>query len=284
MFEFQESQCADEALERYATLFRVCFPGANHLTPAYLRWLYRDNPCGRVVGMDALVDGVLAAHYVCVPAAISFRGVETRALLSLNTATHPEYQGRGLFTKLAELTYDLGQGKGFSSVYGVANANSTPGFLRKLGFQHVASLDARIGLGRPADIDWGGVERDAEFCRKWSPEQLQWRMCNPANPLGFSRIGADGSAFHAKTDKRGVIVWGEVPQVLDGIAETRPGMFLPRLFLGLYPHGAATRRLSIDIPGWARPSPLNFIYRSLREDHRINPHAVSFSFLDFDAY
>ncbi|MBD8881285.1 GNAT family N-acetyltransferase [Rhodanobacter sp. 7MK24] len=284
MFEFQESQCTDEALERYAALFSLCFPGANHLTPAYLRWLYRDNPCGRVVGMDALADGTLAAHYVCVPTAINLQGVEMKALLSLNTATHPSYQGRGLFTKLAELTYDLGRRMGFSSVYGVANANSTPGFLRKLGFQHVASLDARIGLGRPANIDWDRVEKDAEFSRKWSPDQLRWRMRNPANPLGLSRLGAEGSAFYAKTDRRGVIVWGEVSQVLDGIAETRPNVFLPRLSLGLYPHGAATRRFSVDIPGWARPSPLNFIYRSLRDDHRINPHAVNFSFMDFDAY
>jgi len=284
MFDFQESQCDDGALQRYATLFRICFPNASHLTPAYLRWLYHDNPCGHVVGMDALVDGVLAAHYVCIPAVINLQGVEARALLSLNTATHPSYQGKGLFTKLAELTYDLGRRMGFSSVYGVANANSTPGFLRKLGFQHVACLDARIGLGRPASSDWDRVGREAEFCRRWSSEQLQWRMRNPVNPLRFSRLDEGSSAFYAKTDKRGVMVWGEAPLALDGVAEVRPSAFSPRLFLGLYPHGAATRRLSIDIPSWMRPSPLNFIYRSLREDHRIDPRAVSFNFMDFDAY
>lgn len=284
MFEFVEAECGDESLRKYAELFAVCFPAAKHLTQEYLGWLYRDNPCGRVVGMDAYVDGELAAHYACIPSEVELHGAPVRSLLSLNTATHPKYQGKGLFTKLAGMTYELGSQRGYSVVYGVANANSTPGFVRKLGFQRVGSLEARIGFGRPVSMDWEKVASGSEFRRRWDFDQLRWRMRNPANLIRAVDAGMGCHELYAETDRKNVFAWGAVPRIGDIPSERRPGLLSPRLFLGICPAGAAAPRLSVSIPDWARPSPLNLIYRSLRDGGSIDPRSVFFSFIDFDAY
>src|SRR5690349_12069268 len=123
------------ALAQYGALFQACFPMTDKFTPRYLQWLYVDNPDGKAVGYDAWDGERLAAHYVCIPARAWVEGAQVPVLLSLNTATHPDYQGKGLFTKLASMTFEAGAAQGFDGVYGVANANSTPGFVRKLGFQ-----------------------------------------------------------------------------------------------------------------------------------------------------
>lgn len=284
MFEFVEADCSDESLQKYAKLFSVCFPSAKHLTPEYLRWLYRDNPCGQVVGMDAYVDRDLVAHYACIPSEIELRGTPAKSLLSLNTATHPDYQGKGLFTKLAAMTYELGLKLGHTVVYGVANANSTPGFVRKLGFQNVGSLEARVGFGQPISVNWEKVASTSEFRRRWDIEQLSWRLGSPSNPVRAADSGMGFHELYAKTDRKTVFAWGAVPWIGDIPSEPRPSVLLPRLFLGICPAESATPRISASIPGWARPSPLNLIYRSLRDGDSIDFKSVFFSFIDFDAY
>jgi GNAT superfamily N-acetyltransferase len=285
MFSFRPVETSETSLQRYASLFSACFPGASHLSVDYLRWLYTSNPCGRVVGMDAMVHDVLAAHYVCIPVDLWHFGTKERALLSLNTATHPSYQGKGLFTKLAEQTYELGRSLGAVAVFGVANANSTPGFIRKLKFQLVAPLEARIGVGHLVDVDWKRAKEISQFRRAWSIEQLSWRMSNPSNPLIVARNDACGSTFLAKTGRAGIRVWGDTPTPL---GPTQPPSSAPislKLFLGMYPRGAHRYNICARIPGRFRPSPLNLIYRNLESAAtNISADRVSFNFLDFDAY
>lgn len=71
-------------------------------------------------------------------------------------------------TNLADATYRKAAGVGLDAVYEVANANSTPGFLRKLLFALVSPLDAKIGLGNIARLDWGASPIDCAFQRFWN--------------------------------------------------------------------------------------------------------------------
>jgi len=174
-----------QTLAEYSALFSACFPSTNKFTPAYIAWLYVRNPDGNAFGFDAREDGVLAAHYVCIPAQARIDGRTVRVLLSLNTATHPRFQGQGLFTKLAAMTFDAAAGAGFEGIYGVANANSTPGFIRKLGFQLVRPLDALVGVGRTGAVD--DRARPCAFERLWTTQALDWRCANPDNPVACRR-------------------------------------------------------------------------------------------------
>lgn len=267
----------------YEALFRLCFPGADHLDAAYLRWLYADNPDGQVVGFDAWDGDTLAAHYVCIPARAVIAGTACRVLLSLNTATAPAYQGQGLFTRLATLTYERGAAEGFRAVYGVANANSTPGFLRKLGFTLVRPLEARLGVGRLFAGDLEATAATLDFRRDWSPEALAWRLANPQAAVA-SRARAGAAAFFSRTRWPLVTACAELP-AHPAVADAGPGPTPFRVFVGTVPTGLRLRATWWPIPAFLKPSPLNLIYRDLqRPGYAPAAERALVSFLDFDAF
>lgn len=280
--EFLPVRCNESAYADYVQLFDRCFPGADKFSRDYLDWLYRANPDGQVVGFDARDGERLAAHYVCIPALAQVGSEEVRVLLSLNTATHPDYQGKGLFTKLAERTYAAGADQGYDCVYGVANANSTPGFTRKLQFQLVGPLDARVGIG-PRGIDFA-AETKLQFRRSWSPQALAWRCASPVNPL-IARTGRGCTTFLAPALFGGACM--ATAQIEAAPPAGTDGGFasLLRLSIGRVPSAWQRPDMYFDIPQRLRPSPLNLIYRSLSgRVPVINEDAVFLSFLDFDAY
>lgn len=284
MISFSPVRVDAASLVRYEALFTACFSKQEKFSPTSLAWLYADNPDGSVVGFDAYDGDVLAAHYVCIPASIRLNGKVEKTLLSLNTATHPAYQGKGMFTKLAEMTYRAGADLGYGSVYGVANANSTPGFIRKLGFQLVQPLHAKIGCGS-LGVDKVVAARQAQFERVWSAESLAWRCANPTNSIHGRQTSQHGLALHADAFGKLVPAYAELP-LLSGFQADAPAFFSPlRLFLGLVPHGAGGLARYAEIPQRMRPSPLNLIFRSLTATPvKLEAGHIAFSFLDFDAY
>jgi GNAT superfamily N-acetyltransferase len=285
MISFRPMQFDEQTIGAYQRLFQACFPGTDKYSAVYLHWLYRDNPDGHAVGFDAWDGDRLAAHYACIPAAAAIEGRPTRVLLSLNTATHPDYQGKGLFTKLAELSYEAGMQIGYDGVYGVANANSTPGFIRKLQFQLVRPLEARIGVGA---LGTGATSITPAFERLWSEQSLRWRCASPANPVNARCVGHQWQ-FRAAAMPPWICAYAEVV-IAANIAPVAPvairGSKSPvRLFLGLLPDAAGGMSTYFPIPGRLRPSPLNLIYRSFKPGSgKLDASAIQFSFLDFDAY
>lgn len=280
-------RCDDLAFAEYVALFAKCFPGETKFNRDFLSWLYQDNPDGQVVGFDAREGERLAAHYACIPVRALIGGEEVKVLLSLNTATHPDYQGQGLFTQLAERTYAIAASMGYDCVYGVANANSTPGFIRKLGFQLVGPLQAKAGVG-PLRMDMRQA-KELQFRRLWGPQSLAWRCASPANPL-TARMGADRTTFLAPALLGGLFMaTAEIENVWCSMAistVSTGGWASPlRLFLGRVPKTAQRLSLYLDIPEKFKPSPLNLIYRSLSgRVQEIDLDAVFINFLDFDAY
>lgn len=284
---FSPVRCNETAYADYVRLFAKCFPRAGKYNRDYLDWLYRCNPDGPAVGFDAYDGTTLAAHYVCIPARAQVNCEEVRVLLSLNTATHPDYQGRGLFTQLAERTYTAGKFQGYDCVYGVANANSTPGFIRKLNFQLVGALSAMVGVG-PLRIDFAKLN-SLQFRRIWSRQALAWRCASPANRV-IARARRDHTVFLAPALVGGIcMATAEIGEAAAAGADplnAADGFASPlRLFIGRVPPAAQRSALYANIPQQLRPSPLNLIYRSLSgRVEAIDPDAVFLHFLDFDAY
>lgn len=270
-------------LAEYSSLFSACFPDAGRFTPEYIAWLYVQNPDGPAFGFDAREDGVLAAHYVCIPAQARIDGRSVRVLLSLNTATHPRFQGQGLFTRLAAMTYEAAAAAGFEGIYGVANANSTPGFIRKLGFQLVRPLEALVGVGRTGAVEDSGLP--LAFARIWTEPALAWRCASPYNPVS-SRRGGKTWRFYARAFGPWVHSYAELDLPAEVARKAGSAPVSPfRLYIGLMPDEAKRSGAYVSIPQRLRPSPLNLIYRSLATPgSRLDQTRISFSFLDFDAY
>jgi GNAT superfamily N-acetyltransferase len=267
-----------------AALLRLVFPKARHLTTDYLEWEYAKNPAGEVVGFNAWSGPTLAAHYATVPLVARVKGEERRGLLSLNTATHPDHQGKKLFVTLAERTFAFAAEKGYSFVVGVANANSTPGFVKKLGFRLVAPLDAKLGVGWPTRRE---TNRPISFERVWDGHSLKWRTSNPSARYAIrQRNGTIG--IESPTDKPGIraLLGLFDPSVFPAPNESsKIGLRPITLSLGLDPAVDWKREPFGAIPRALRPSPLNLIFKSL--DGRggdLSPTEVRFQAIDFDPY
>lgn len=283
MINFSPLKFDDQSLRHYESLFFTCFSKDIKFEVNVLKWLYIKNPCGFAVGFDAYEGDELAAHYVCIPVSIRLNGKIEKALLSLNTATHPRYQGKGLFTKLAELTYQAAADQGFDYVYGIANANSTPGFVRKLGFQLVQSLNAKVGIGS-LGIDFQRASMNTQFERVWTPELLKWRCENPGNQVSSLSM-SDRLGFHANAFGRILPAYAELSKIGNYDGGNNRGVSPFRLFLGLVPEQACNFVGYANIPQRLRPSPLNLIFRPLAQSPtRLEAGHMSLSFLDFDAY
>jgi hypothetical protein len=272
-----------ERIALYSALLKACFPdtpaNARKFSIESLVWLYTQNPEGLAIGFDAFDEDKLVAHYVCIPSTITGASGRLKALLSLNTATAAQYQGKGLFTQLAKTTFAAATEQGFACVYGVANQNSTPGFVQKLGFNLVGPLQALIGLGRLCPPK---PNSSLQFQRSWSMAALKWRCANPANPIRVCRrSGCD--IFYADT---GYPLIDACVEQLGHEFSTDPfcvQQWKFKLMLGLFPQGVPSTYFRI--PDFLKPSPLNFIFKSLDPAVSIPArHAVHFTFLDFDAY
>ena len=90
------------AVKDYSALLSKSFQNFNP-SISYLNWLYFENPRGRVCGFDAYDGETLVAHYACIP--IKIEGFRLNSLLSLNTATHPQFS-----KSLGRLTWDYRAG------------------------------------------------------------------------------------------------------------------------------------------------------------------------------
>ncbi len=285
--QIERAKVDSESLEQYRALFAICFPSATVYSAEYLLWQYQHNPDGDVVGFNAIVDGQVIAHYACLPCQIILNGRHVKALLSLNTATHPGFQGKGLFVKLAQQTFDAAAQEGFGAVYGIANANSTPGFIRKLGFTLVRPLDAVFGFGRGPSLILPGEHSQIGFARQWSDAALAWRLANPSNPVRVAHTRTGGLLFAAPAGKPLVSAWSERAARGSGNDEVRAhglGLSPCRVFLGCGASGLKNG-LFFSIPDRLKPSPLNFIFRDLVSDHnRLSAERVYCDFLDFDAF
>ncbi len=283
--EFIPCSFQPESIRAYQLLFAKCFPSARHMTESYLNWLYGSNPEGAVVGFDAFDGEKLVAHYACVPANATISNQHRRGLLSLNTATHPDYQGKGLFTKLATATYEHAANNGYSFVYGVANANSTPGFIKKLGFTLVTPLDAKVGIGRLSVGDWKKTIEAADFRRSWTADSFKWRINNPANPATVATRSDGSVAFECSSRRPLIRAYGET--WLDELRVESNGAILPgaKVFIGLFPAPVKPYRTYVTIPAKFRPSVLNLIYRDLlQSSFNIETSGVLLNFFDFDAF
>jgi GNAT superfamily N-acetyltransferase len=117
----------------------------------FLRWQYEANPAGPAVARLARDSDSrrLAGQYVVIPMRFEADGIDMRGVLSLNTLTREAYRGQGVFTGLAESTYQDCQDQGFAFCYGFPNPDSYPGFVRKLGFTDIGRVPLLL---RPLNV------------------------------------------------------------------------------------------------------------------------------------
>lgn len=300
------------SLDATAGLLARVFPHAPQLARLeYLRWLYVDSPFGVVVETNLDDEQGRAGHYALVPIALVDNGAPTTGALSLNTAVDARARGGGAFVRLATETIAQAKAAGIKTVVGVANANSTPGFLRRLSFELATPLPATVlvpapGRRRGVRSGWAADSGFAEsamadlgtllqppargLARAWTADQLRWRLAAPGARYALHRVD-EALAISTVDARRGVPVavllkiFAAAP--LDGPARralVRAVCRFHRAPLAL--HVGLNEQVAfrgIPLPERLRDSPLNLIYRRL-DDAPARASFARFELLDFDAY
>ena len=274
-------------LQSYLDLYQRCFPPTPKYFLSYLDWLYVQNPAGQAFGIDALDGEQLIGQVIAVPGSFVLNGELRKGLVAVNVSVRPEYQGRFLFKKLGLRLCDEAATIGADLILGIANNAATPGWVRQMGFQLVAPLETFIGLGGLGlGSRWPEILQNSALHRVWTACELEWRMANPFNQLRAHYGNGTISLIVLGASKQpGIRITAEIPTPVDFsmASETSKGSRLfPRLFLGLIP-GIHSRSLSVTVPSTLKPSPLNLVFKDLRDPSRsLDSRNCLINFLDFD--
>jgi GNAT superfamily N-acetyltransferase len=120
----------------------------------FLRWQYLDNPTGKAIVWLAreIAKGRLVGSYAVIPIPLKIGDKEIVGSLSLNTMTHPEFRGKGIFTALARLTYDSCLRQGFELTMGYPNPLSYHGFVKSLEFTDLGHNEILFKVLRINDV------------------------------------------------------------------------------------------------------------------------------------
>ncbi|MDY7577611.1 GNAT family N-acetyltransferase [Herbaspirillum sp. RTI4] len=276
-------------LDDYIEFYKLCFPQASNLHHHYFMWLYLQNPEGQALGADAICEGRVVGQVIAIPGTYHLHGKLVKGLIAVNVAVHPSFQGRHLFKRLGLKMCEFAAEEGFEFVIGVANAAATPGWVRQMGFQLVGPLEARIGMGTPDLGNRDFNSHNIDMMHAWTPTSLTWRASNPLNSISFRRSDREHGAFaFASAGKRAITSVAILPES-DFAREMPPyANFIqrscPKVFLGLIP-GYRFGLNFPKIPLRFKPSPLNLIYKNLRnKNQKIDVKNSFINFLDFDAF
>ena len=186
-------------------------------------WKHRDNPFGRSPMWVAVDGDRIVAVRVFLRWEFRLGDRTVRAVRAVDTATHPDYQGKGLFTALTLAGLAEVAAEGVELVYNTPNAKSRPGYL-KMGWHDVGRLAPVVAVRSPLVLrrlmksrvaasvwpdhlaigrsvhEWladGGFDRYATSTDRrglttpLSPEFLRWRFGSSVQPC---RVIDDGTA------------------------------------------------------------------------------------------
>jgi len=153
--------------------------------PALFAWKHDENPFGPSPMWVATDAGRIVAFRTFMRWEFVRGGHVLRAVRAVDTATDPDYQGRGLFRSLTLQGLDEMRAEGIDFVFNTPNSQSRPGYL-KMGWREVGHLPAVVRF-----TGAGGVVRSLRSrvpAERWSQELT----IGEAFPTWLARKGVDG--------------------------------------------------------------------------------------------
>lgn len=108
-------------------------------TPEYWAWKHSDNPFGRSPFLVAVAGSEIIGVRVFMRWMFHVHERKVRAVRAVDTATHPDFQGRGIFTRLTLDLVNEVSSSGDALVYNTPNDKSRPGYL-KMGWETVGRV------------------------------------------------------------------------------------------------------------------------------------------------
>jgi GNAT superfamily N-acetyltransferase len=131
-------------------------PGGDR-SSAFFRWKHHDNPFGPSFILLAEAEGRIVGVRAFLRWRFQWGDRTLRAVRAVDTATHPSFQGRGVFSRLTrEALTTLGDD--VDLVFNTPNDRSLPGYL-KMGWRIVGRVPISVRVRRPVALMTGGLRR-----------------------------------------------------------------------------------------------------------------------------
>src|SRR5690606_34755778 len=174
-------------------------------TQAAWKYKHLDNPFGKSLVLVAVNGEMIIGVRAFMKWKWQLGNKNFFAYRAVDTATHPDYQGKGIFKKLTLEAVEIARRQENSFIFNTPNSQSLPGYL-KMGWNEVDKLKVRI---HPRNLLSGSINKSktavelknfsknalAELISNYntikakenklftfkSPEYLSWRFEN--NPL-----------------------------------------------------------------------------------------------------
>lgn len=119
----------------------------------YWIWKHEQNPFGPSIVLLAEIDGRLAGMRAFMRWRLNFGGETVEAAKPVDSVTHPDFQRRGIFSRLTVAACEEAQRLGVRLLFNTPNQNSLPGYL-KLGWQKVGELPVLARAVHPLRAAW----------------------------------------------------------------------------------------------------------------------------------
>jgi GNAT superfamily N-acetyltransferase len=123
----------DDVIRLLSTVFKTQF------TSEWWMWKYKFNPAGCYVDQGDIwvadSNNGIIGYYAVIPEKMKFGSKTITVAQSVDTATHPDYRGLGIFSMLARKVYSEVRDR-YHFLYGFANEMAYKGFLR-LGWEDI---------------------------------------------------------------------------------------------------------------------------------------------------
>jgi predicted N-acetyltransferase YhbS len=256
----------------------------------------------RTLGREALVvlaeDGArIVGAYHLTPRVMRWHGQPRTMVLLQDLGVHADYRRHGVFMQMSTFAVDEAARRGWDVTYSLPNHRSYPGFIKKQGYTHVATVPVRVsplplrplfsvrstGEVRPiqrfaADVDSLGVAfadsagigcaRDSAF--------LNWRFVDKPGALYQAHGLYDDGTLRAYVVTRRTRMFGlDCLLLMDFAGEPVLPLLSARMdaaardgarlavTMGLHPHMRSLARLGfVTVPNRLNPRVLHFIVRA----------------------
>jgi GNAT superfamily N-acetyltransferase len=113
----------------------------------FFRWKHVSNPFGRSFMLVADLDGRIIGLRAFMRWAFRAGDRVHRAVRAVDTATHPDFQGKGIFSLLTRAALDELKNE-VDFVFNTPNDQSLPGYL-KMGWREVGRVPVSVRVRRP---------------------------------------------------------------------------------------------------------------------------------------
>jgi N-acetylglutamate synthase-like GNAT family acetyltransferase len=117
----------------------------------YWYWKHVENPYGQSPVLLCVEDTELIGVRAFMRWDWTLNGKVYKAVRAVDTATHPNHKGKGIFTKLTMRLVDHCKQMGDHFIFNTPNEQSKPGYL-KMGWQEVGKLPIKVNIQRPLNI------------------------------------------------------------------------------------------------------------------------------------